>query len=198
MKKGSHLTEAQKRKLSKAHKGQIPWNKGKTTGEPSWNRGKPHTEETKGKMSKSHKGKLTSDVTKRKLSTVMRGKPPHNKGKPTSDVTKERMSATRQGIPYDEWESFACEMKYCPKFNEACKEANRAKYGYKCFMCGKPQSKNIGKGGKVRKLSVHHVDLDKAQGCDSRWKLVPLCMKCHPGTHNDEMIARLGYILKKG
>lgn len=82
-------------------------------------------------------------------------------------------------------------MKYCPKFNESCRESNHEKYRRRCFICNKTEKKN------GQKLSVHHVDMDKAQGCESNWKLVPLCKSCHAKAHNDEMIARLGYILKE-
>ena len=119
----------------------------------------------------------------------------HRKDNPTTDETRQRSSAAQQHIPYDEWESFACEKKYCPKFDEVCREANRAKYNHECFICGLPQSENLTKTGKFRKLSVHHVDMDKAQGCDSNWKLVPLCMHHHATSHNDEIISRLGYLL---
>ena len=114
------------------------------------------------------------------------------KGKPISEESKRKSSATKQGIAYDEWESFACEKKYCPKFDEACRESNREKYGRRCFMCNKTEKAN------GQKLSVHHVDMDRAQGCDSNWKLVPLCRSCHGSAHTDELIARLGYIIKRG
>jgi intein-encoded DNA endonuclease-like protein len=64
---------------------------------------------------------------------------------------------------------------YCYKFDNNCKEQNREKYGRECFFCGKTEMTN----GK--KLSVHHADYNKNQGCDNTpdWKLVPLCKKCH-------------------
>ncbi|NMJ87812.1 MAG: hypothetical protein EX285_08260 [Thaumarchaeota archaeon] len=47
--KGKHLPEETKRKMSKANKGQIPWNKGKHL-----------SEETKRKMSEAQKGRKKS------------------------------------------------------------------------------------------------------------------------------------------
>jgi hypothetical protein len=36
------------------------------------------------------------------------------------------------------------------------------------------------KGKRVFRLSVHHIDEDKEQGCNGKsWKLVPLCLQCH-------------------
>lgn len=152
----------------------------------------PRTAEHCENISIAKKGKKMSDEARANMSKARKGVPTG----PYTDEHRQRMSAGQQGIPYDEWESFAKEQLYCPRFNEACRESNRAKYGYRCFICNKPQSENITKTGKVRKLSVHHVDMDKAQGCESNWKLVPLCLRCHATAHNDEIIARLGYMVK--
>lgn len=146
------------------------------------------SEESKRKMSEAKKGMPLTEEHKRNIGKA-------GKGKLRSKKIKRKISAAHQGVPYDEWEAFSRDKKYCPKFNEACRESCRGKYGHRCFMCDKKQSDNKTKNGEVRRLSVHHVDMDKAQGCGSNWKLVPLCMKCHPTTHNDEMITRLGYIL---
>ena len=54
---GKHLTDEQKKKLSEAHKGKAPWNKGKK-----------HSEESKKKMSEAHKGRHLSEETKKKMS----------------------------------------------------------------------------------------------------------------------------------
>ena len=68
--------------------------------------------------------------------------------------------------------------KYCYKFNEECREQNREKYNRECFFCGKTEEEN------ERKLSSHHADYNKNQGCDKTpdWKLVPLCISCHSMT----------------
>jgi len=129
-----------------------------------------------------NKGKKTPLITRQKMSNT-------HKGRVVSDDTRKHISAGHQGVPYDTWEKYAREQKYCPKFNEACKESNREKYGRECFICGKTEKDN------GQRLSVHHVDMDRAQGCESNWKLVPLCISCHAHAHNDEIIARLGYIL---
>lgn len=55
--KCQNLTEEHKQKLSESHKGKTPWNKGI-----------PHTIETKTKMSQSHKGHSVSTETKLKIS----------------------------------------------------------------------------------------------------------------------------------
>jgi len=101
-----------------------------------------------------------------------------------------------QGIPYDEWREFAKEQKYCPKFDGPLKELCRDEYDRRCFLTGLPESENITSTGKAKKLSVHHADFDKWQGCDGiPWRLVPLCMAWHTRTHNDLWEARICYLL---
>ena len=158
------------------------------------------TETCRSQARASHMGNKPSEKTRLKMRDASKGKkksPEHcanirkaGKGKTISLEARRKHSATAQGIPYDEWEGFAKEQLYCPRFNEACKESNREKYGRECFICGKSEKAN------GQKLSVHHVDMDKAQGCESNWKLVPLCRSCHSSAHNDELIARLGYMVK--
>lgn len=157
------------------------------------NKGKPHipmSKKIKQKISSAKKGKKLTDEHKRKLSKVRKGKPAHNKGKKVTDEARKHMSAAQMGIPYNTWESYPRDKKYCPKFNNACRESNREKYGRRCFICNKTEKTNR------QKLSVHHVDMDKAQGCESNWMLVPLCKSCHSKAHNEELITRLGYLIK--
>ena len=107
------------------------------------------------------------------------------------------ISAQKQGIPYDEWESYACESLYCPLFNNKCRESNRDKYDRRCFLTGLPECENLTKTGKHRKLSVHHVDMDKQQGCNGhRWRLVPLCMNWHGKAHTELWKSRIIWLLE--
>lgn len=76
---------------------------------------------------------------------------------------------------------------YCPKFNKQLKERIRNKYDRKCFNCDKDEKDNKYINGKQAKLSVHHIDYDKQQGCNGkRWELIPLCSRCHARTINDK------------
>jgi hypothetical protein len=69
---------------------------------------------------------------------------------------------------------------YCPKFNDKTKEGIREKYNRRCFICGKSEAEN------KRRLSVHHINYDKKQGCNKkRWLLVPLCHSCHSKTNHN-------------
>jgi len=61
------------------------------------------------------------------------------------------------------------------------------------------ESENIDKNGKQKKLSVHHVDMNKNQGCDGHeWKLIPTCMHHHGVTHNHLWMERITYLLRLG
>ena len=119
-------------------------------------------------------------------------------GKRHTEESCRRISAGLQHIAYEEWESFAINQPYCPLFNESCRESNREKYDRACFICGKPEIENTAPTGKYRKLSVHHVDMNKAQGCDGHeWKLIPVCMHCHGKLHSKRMQSCIEYILKE-
>lgn len=55
MKKSSKMTLEQRKRVSKGHKGQVAWNKGKKTGKTTWNKGISMSEESKRKMISSKK-----------------------------------------------------------------------------------------------------------------------------------------------
>lgn len=86
------------------------------------------------------------------------------------------------------WKGGVSFLPYCEKFDKRKREDIRKKYDYKCYSCGKRQTENLTKFKKVRKLSVHHIDFDKQQGCDGKgWKLIPLCLECHGKIHWDKI-----------
>ena len=137
-----------------------------------------------------------SDETLKRMSKCKTGENHPMYGKPKSEETKKRMSASHQGIAYDEWESYARDSPYCPAFNEKCKESNREKYNRECFICGLSESENIESTDKQKKLSVHHIDMRKDQGCDGTdWKLVPVCIHCHRSLHTELWKSRIVYLL---
>lgn len=128
-------------------------------------------------------GKRRSQETRQKISES-------SKGKRHTDSSCRKISATLQGIPYDEWEEFAKDQPYCPKFNDSCREANRIKYDRRCFLSGATEAEN------GQRLAVHHIDMDKSQGCDGHtWKLVPLSKKYHSPAHTPVWRARIIYLL---
>jgi hypothetical protein len=149
----------------------------------------PTKQETKDKISESNTGKIRTKEMRDHASIMTT--------KYFEDITnREKASAKAQGISYDEWEDFVRNSLYCPKFDEFCRESNREKFGRMCFLTSLPEEENITSTGKQQKLSVHHVDMDKTQGCDGkRWKLVPLCLKWHKIAHTKLWIARITWLL---
>lgn len=102
-----------------------------------------------------------------------------------------KISATRQGIHIDDWDGYVRDGEYCHLFDAACRERCREKYDRLCFLCYKTEEDN------GRKLDVHHVDMNKDQGCgDHEWKLVPLCKSCHGKSHSKAWRPRIEYVLK--
>ena len=152
----------------------------------------PVTQKTRDKISKIHKGKPMSEAQKKKISETLKGKPSYVR----TEKTKRTSSALQQGITYDEWEKYTRNSPYCPAFNDKCRESNREKYDRRCFICGLPEVDNITSTGKHKRLSVHHVDMNKSAGCDGvRWKLVPVCLNCHGMLHTKIWEARVEYLL---
>ena len=194
---GRTHTEETKAEMSKTRKG-VPKSEEMKHNVSIAKTGVPRTEETKDKISEtkansdysSGRGKEKSFSHRHNISKVTRGENNPMFGTTRSDETRRRQSATNQGIPYDEWEEFAKDSPYCPKFNERCRESNRDKYGRRCFLSGTTEDDN------GQKLSVHHVDMNKNQGCDGHtWKLVPLAAKLHSIAHTPTWIARIQYLL---
>lgn len=75
---------------------------------------------------------------------------------------------------------------YCKKFSDEFKEYIREKFDRQCYRCNKYEYENLCKDGKVRKLSVHHIDYNKNSICNGKeWAFVPLCISCHAETNHD-------------
>jgi hypothetical protein len=72
------------------------------------------------------------------------------------------------------WKGGSSFFPYCEKFNTRRKEAVREFFGRVCLICGSTEAEFS------RRLSVHHIDHDKEQGCGGKpFNLVPLCHACH-------------------
>lgn len=158
-------------------------------------RGINHTLETRQKISKTNSGKKFSEEHKQKISKAKIGKNNPMFGKKLSEDTKQKMSKSHIGENNPNWQGGITPHLYCSKFNEKIKEEIREEFNRQCFLCG------ILECECSIKLSVHHVDYDRTQGCNSDWKLVPLCTSCHSKTsgkhirdYYEEFISRLLYI----
>lgn len=148
------------------------------------------------KTTKAHIGVPLSGIHKERISQGNRGKPKKNKGEANPEA-KKRMLQLWQNPDYREqickahigsmrgeksphWKGGTSFEPYCHKFNNAFKETIREDFGRKCFLCNKTEKENR------KKLSIHHINYDKNQGCeDKKWLLVPLCHSCHSKTNHN-------------
>lgn len=88
------------------------------------------------------------------------------------DTSGSNNSAWKGGISFE---------PYCPKFNFKVKEKIRNRDHRVCRLCGKSEIEN------GERLSVHHIDGDKMQGCNEKnWYLVSLCRSCHVQSNDVE------------
>ncbi|MFV9677713.1 MAG: NUMOD3 domain-containing DNA-binding protein [Methanosarcinales archaeon] len=154
-------------KIRELRKGDYsPWCK------PCARKGIPRTEETCKKISDAQKGKKLSEETRGKMSEA-------KKGKKRSEEFCKKLGDSRRGEKNAQWKGGVSFGKYCHKFNFKFKEDIRNKYDRKCLLCGKTELEN----GK--RLSVHHVNLNKNCGCDTdiTCQYAPLCVSCHSKGH---------------
>jgi len=163
-------------------KGENHPNFGKT-GEDAPFFGKHHSKETIEKMRLAKEGDKNSSKrleVRQKISEAKKGY--HHSKETIEKISKNHADVSGENNPnFNDW---ASKGEYCEKWDEPLRESIRNEYGRKCFLCGKDENNNITKKGKVRKLSVHHIDADKEQGCNGKkWKLVPVCLKCHSKIH---------------
>lgn len=106
------------------------------------------------------------------------------KGHVVSETTRKRIGEANCGANHGKWKGGVSYLPYCSKFNNNLKERIRKKYGRCCYICGKPEKENVLSNGVKNRLSIHHIDGDKEQGCGGKeWKLVPLCASCHSKEH---------------
>lgn len=145
---------------------------------------KPFTEEHKRKLSEAAKGRKRSeafilkqiqsrkgykhsDETKRKISEGQ-------KGNKRSKEHGQRISKRQMGMNNPNWKGGGTFALYCYLFNNVKKEEIRNRDNRVCQLCGKSEILN------GERLSVHHIDNDKMQGCAGRkWYLVSLCRCCN-------------------
>ena len=145
----------------------------------------PRPQEWCDNISKGRMGLKPTDETRAKMSETRTG----SKQSPRTEEACQRISAGKQGIPFEEWEGFVSDGKYCHAFNDEMKERVRNKYNRLCFICDKDEETN------GRRLDTHHTNQSKSQGCDGEvWKLVPLCRSCHSSAHAEPMKSRIEYL----
>lgn len=168
--KGKKLPEWYRQKLSKAHLGQIAWNKGLTVKDP---RVKSCVEKRIRRIIKTCKvcGKIIEvkvclQYRKKYCSFKCRnkglkGKISWNKGKSFKPLEQH-------------WKGGISKEPYPFNFDNALKELIRKRDNYKCQRCFRIQEKE--------KLSIHHKDKNKNNL--NPGNLISLCRSCHTKTHN--------------
>jgi len=84
-------------------------------------------------------------------------------------------SEYRKGERNPAWRGGESFEPYCSKFNESFKEYIRDKFERICFLCSITEEEN------GQRLSVHHVNYDKACMCNDNvtCQFVPLCRSCN-------------------
>ncbi len=156
-----HTTEEYRRAISISKKGKkiVPWSEERKRWKAE-NHFLPQ-----GPKTKKHKNSLSEAL----------------KGGTLSEEHRIALSAAKQGVSLDEWDGFRSFEPYCHLFTEKKKEEIRNRDHRVCVLCGKPEFLNGG-----QKLSVHHIDGNKMQGCSHPWYLASLCDSCHKTKDTDE------------
>ena len=129
-KKGKHLSEETRRKLSEARKG-------KYTGEKHSMYGKHHSDESKKKMSEAHKN--MSEETKKKMSEAHKGQTAWSKGKKFSEEHKKKLSEAHKGKHHSlsSIQKMSDAKKGKHRSEETKKKIGEAKKGMRFFNNGK-------------------------------------------------------------
>jgi len=199
--KGRKLSEEHRRKISDANRRrtQSPETRRKIAESKIGKKRKPFSEDWKRKLGDVGRGKKRSDESKLKMSAIQRQLfKDEGRRKRQSELAKkqwqdpkyrDRMSGENNCMKRPEvrakvsgencwlWKGGISYEPYCPKFNESLKEEVREAFGRKCYLCPTTEEEN------GERLSVHHVDYKKSQGCNGqKWSLLPLCHKCHTKT----------------
>lgn len=166
---GKHLSNETRKKLSDINRGKKLSDETRKKisesecGEKNPFYGKRHSEESRKKMSESQSGeksrwygKHLPEETRRKISDAKRGENHHLYGKHHSDQSIEKITEGGFGgfwygkVRY--YDRIYCEL-WCPDLWHRIDEAQN----YQSILSGKTKEDNIGKSGKPRALSRHHV-----------------------------------------
>lgn len=163
---GVKFSDDHKRKISESLK-----NKPKSE-EHKQKMRKPKSKEAIQKMKDNHpdySGKNNPNYGNHKL-----------KGENNPMYGKEGRMKGKFGDKSSNWKGGISKLPYCEKWTEELREEIREQYNSQCYICGRKEKDNLTRTGKLWKLSVHHIDNDKEQGCNGKpWKLAPLCLHCH-------------------
>ncbi len=130
--------------------------------------GKKHSVESKKKMSKSRKNVVYTNEWRRNLSKACSGSKNPFYGKKHSEKSRYKLSLYK-GPLSSGWKGGVSKEPYGFNWGRDLKEYIKKRDGYKCM--------NLACWGKVKRLSVHHIDYNK-KSCDTR-NLITLCTSCN-------------------
>jgi len=132
-----------------------------------------HNESTRKKVSESSLRNWQDPDYRERHSKRMQGNIYALGSKRSPDV-RQKMSDTIKGENHPNWQGGISFEPYCPKFDFGKKEEIRNRDNRACVLCGKSEILD------GRRLSVHHIDGNKAQGCNGvPWYLCALCRSCN-------------------
>ena len=136
-------------------------------------------------------GRPCSEETRRKISESKMGNQ-CSLGRRYSENTKRKLSEAKKGSKNPNWQGGTSYEPYCHLFNLATKERVRNQHLRTCVISGE----SVFQDG--RRLSVHHVDNNKQQGCDGiKWRLVPVTNSWNHKLKNQQACQLLNLLLIK-
>lgn len=183
-------------KLSKAHLGKPPWNKGLTK-ETDGRIARQSLKQTGRSLSKEH---IESIIKAQNRPEVKKAKSDFHSGKILSGDTikvisekcskasfelwqdleyREKQTLAKKGEKCHLWQGGITNSLYSEEWNNYLKEQIRQRDGYVCQVCFIPQEL-LG-----AKLHVHHIDYNK-KNCKEE-NLISLCNSCHGKTSQDRI-----------
>jgi hypothetical protein len=178
MPKGIYVrTESAKKNMSKAHRGKIPWNKGKKKCQVAWNKGlKGYLKGRKiiwaDKISSGKKNSLKSTLASQKAGKIMGLS---NLGKKHSKECKQKHRKLMLKEKNPNWNNGSSFFPYPAEFNQKLKLEIRQRDNFICCLCGKTEEEEMKEFNRV--LSVNHIDFNK-NNC-KKSNLNTLCLRCN-------------------
>jgi len=178
------LTKEHKEKLSKAHLGKTPWNKGMKGKQIAWNKGLIgygknyiRSKEWGEKISSGKKNSIKSTLASKKAGKNVSKL---NFGRKHSKETKQKHRLLMLKDRNPNWCGGKSFEKYGIGWTEILKESIRKRDKHVCQICNKSQNELM---GFYKKLDVHHIDYNK-KNLDPK-NLISLCRKCHLKTNKN-------------
>ena len=133
-------------------------------------------------MTAWNKGIPCSKETKEKIRLAKVGKPGKNKGKhwKLSKEAKLKISLNKRRENNPNWQGGISYLPYPEDWTDTLRESIRKRDDYTCQECGIHQDELT---GRIKKLSVHHIDYDKNNLNPDN--LISLCYVCHLKTNSN-------------